>query len=71
MTELELQRGDGVNIDEDSEIVEKMGVGVLHIKENKWKITLWENTHCHTHKAPNWFWRKMQYLCFGFKWEPL
>jgi len=18
---------------------------------------------------PNWFWRKMQYLCFGNKWE--
>jgi hypothetical protein len=20
-------------------------------------------------KHPNWFWRKMQYLCFGNKWE--
>lgn len=19
-------------------------------------------------EEPNWFWRKMQYLCFGFKW---
>ena len=19
--------------------------------------------------VPNWFWRKMQYLCFGHKWE--
>ena len=20
-------------------------------------------------KEPNWFWRKMQYLMFGFKWS--
>jgi hypothetical protein len=20
-------------------------------------------------KEPSWFWRKMQYLCFGNKWE--
>ena len=23
------------------------------------------------HKVPNWFWRKMQYLCFGNKWIKL
>jgi hypothetical protein len=21
--------------------------------------------------APNWFWRKMQYIFFGFKWEKI
>jgi len=23
----------------------------------------------HKGHHPNWFWRKMQYLCFGNKWE--
>lgn len=23
------------------------------------------------HNVPNWFWRKMQYLFFGNKWEKL
>ena len=22
-----------------------------------------------THKKPNWFWRTMQWCCFGFRWE--
>ena len=24
--------------------------------------------HPQSHQVPNWFWRKMQYLCFGNKW---
>ena len=23
----------------------------------------------HTETKPNWFWRKMQYICFGMKWR--
>lgn len=27
--------------------------------------------HVEEGQQPNWFWRKMQFLCFGFRWERL
>lgn len=33
-------------------------------KENK--LMLWQPLKG---RHPNWFWRKMQYLCFGVEWE--
>lgn len=30
-----------------------------------------ENWILSSEVQPNWFWRKMQYLCFGNKWEEI
>jgi hypothetical protein len=38
-----------------------------------WKCILTHNTFWMVEegKQPNWFHRKMQQLCFGFKWEKI
>jgi hypothetical protein len=38
------------------------------------KILPWAEWRCtmfNIYKPPNWFWRKMQWLFFGFKWEKI
>lgn len=37
---------------------------------SEWKCELISGTFFRPKKGkePNWFWRKMQYLAFGFKW---
>jgi len=45
----------------------------LQIPVYGWKVWLMKDT-CRSvekGKEPNWFHRKMQTLCFGFKWEKL
>lgn len=37
----------------------------------KWKLSPAPDLEFHLPDAPNWFWRKMQYLILGFKWESL
>jgi hypothetical protein len=36
-----------------------------------WKCEIWPGTMLIVMKGkePNWFWRKMQYLMLGFRWE--
>jgi hypothetical protein len=44
----------------------------LNIPEySDWQVTLTAGATLRPLKGkePNWFWRKMQYLAFGFKWE--
>lgn len=38
-----------------------------------WKCEIHKGTHWMVEegKEPNWFHRKMQQLCFGFKWEKI
>ena len=38
-----------------------------------WKCQIHPGTHWMVEegKEPNWFHRKMQQLCFGFKWEKI
>jgi hypothetical protein len=38
-----------------------------------WKCTLVSGTYLSVQEGqqPNWFHRKMQQLCFGFKWEKI
>ena len=40
---------------------------------SNWQVTLTAGTTLRPLKGkePNWFWRKMQYLAFGFKWEKI
>lgn len=52
--------------------------GLLHVPElsDKWKCSLFGGTESYgilwiplKGKEPNWFWRWMQYICFGNKWK--
>jgi hypothetical protein len=38
---------------------------------SEWQCHLLGDVIFHPTKGnePNWFWRKMQYLAFGFRWE--
>ena len=40
-----------------------------------WQMQFGDDPYCVTYKisgkGPNWFWRKMQHLCFGFVWTKL
>jgi len=42
-------------------------------KRSEWYCQLFGSNNDFTYrplvgKEPNWFWRKMQYLCFGHRW---
>ena len=38
------------------------------IKIDEW-VPKWQVSLFNINKPPNWFWRKMQWVFFGFKWE--
>lgn len=43
-------------------------VAIFH-PESKAILTPVQGLDIHVYKYPNWFWRKMTWLAFGWKWE--
>ena len=45
----------------------------IKVPKYGWKCQLMEGTFWQVEegKQPNWFHRKMQSICFGFKWEKI
>jgi len=45
----------------------------IKVPKYGWKCEIHQGTHWMVEegKEPNWFHRKMQQLCFGFKWEKI
>lgn len=45
----------------------------IKVPKYSWKCCIHPGTYWHVEegKQPNWFHRKMQSICFGFKWEKI
>lgn len=50
----------------DTNFIESIQIPVL-----RWRLHVSKEFWVDHKEAPLWFWRKMQWLCLGFRWEKL